>query len=98
MGKISRLNHYAILEKHYNNKVPASKKSKVNDILDLYKSGHIHNVKTAMNQGKTVLTLTNSQSGTLKLYKKLVKFMFKTTAKQKKQPTNMKDVKRNMMN
>ena len=85
MGKKSRLNHYLILQKHYNNKVPASKISRVNDILDLYKSGHIHNVKTAMNQVQNVLKLSNSQADTLKFYKNLVNFMSKTPAKQKNQ-------------
>jgi hypothetical protein len=76
--------NYIRLQKQYKN-VPALKKSRVNEIIDLYKTRRIYNIITAKNLINNVLTSNNTQAENLHYYKTMVNYMSKTTSNQKKQ-------------
>ena len=46
MDKRLRFKNYENLKKQYKH-IPVSKRTKVYEVLDLYNSGHIHNINTA---------------------------------------------------
>ena len=76
--------NYIRLQKQYKN-VPALKKSRVNEIIDLYKTRRIYNIITAKNLINNVLTSNNTQAENLHYYKTMVNYMSKTPSNQKKQ-------------
>jgi hypothetical protein len=84
MDKSLRYRNYENLKKQYKH-IPVSKRSKVYEVLDLYNSGHIHNINTARHLVNNVLSSKNTQQENLHYYKKLVELMSKTPTKQKNQ-------------
>ena len=84
MDKSLRFRNSENLKKQYKH-IPASKRTKVYEVLDLYNSGHIHNINTARHLVNNVLSSKNTQQENLHYYKKLVELMSKTPKKQKNQ-------------